>query len=137
MRNYKLSFIILICCFSLACNNHKDYLPANNPLDAGRAFMEACLKGNYDKASFYMLQDSGNTQLLNKVNEQYQNLNSSKKNQLSESSIVITDVSYISQSETVINYKYSFDGYARKIKVFLQPNGNWLVDFKYANNGNL
>ena len=84
-----------------------------------------------------MVQDSENIQLLKKVNDQYQGLNELKKKQLNQSSIIILDVSYISQAEVIINYKYSYDGFARKIKVIVQPKGNWLTDFKYAGNGNL
>ena len=131
-------FILLSFSFVLfSCNDHKNYLPADNALGAGREFIDACLKGDFDKASFYMLPDTENKQLLNKVMLQFQNATDLKKKQFSESSIIIIDVSYVSQKEVVINYKYSFDGYARKIKVFAQPSGNWLVDFKYANNGNL
>ena len=131
-------FILLSFSFVLfSCNDHKNYLPADNALGAGREFIDACLKGDFDKASFYMLPDTENKQLLNKVMLQFQNATDLKKKQFSESSIIIIDVSYVSQKEVVINYKYSFDGYARKIKVIAQSAGNWLVDFKYANNGNL
>ena len=137
MYIFRLLITLSFSFVLLSCNDHKNYLPADNALGAGREFIDACLKGDLDKASFYMLPETENKQLLNKVITQFQNSTDLKKKQLSESSIIIIDVSYISQKEVVINYKYSFDGYARKIKVLAQSSGNWLVDFKYANNGNL
>ena len=137
MKVSKLLFLLSFSMFFLSCSSHKNYLPADNALGAGREFIDACLKGEMDKAIFYMLPETENNRILNKVIEQYQKSSDDKKKQLSESSIIILDVSYISQTEVVINYKYSFDGYARKIKVLQQTSGFWLVDFKYANNGNL
>lgn len=133
----RLFYTVLLSVSLIGCSSRTDYLPANDPLSAGREFMEACKNGDFGKASFYMVQDNENIQLLKKINDQYQGLNESKKKQLNQSSILILDVSYLSQSETIINYKYSYDGYARKIKVIVQPKGNWLADFKYAGNGNL
>ena len=137
MFKSKVLYTFLLSVFLMGCGSNNNFLPANDPLSAGREFMESCIKNNFDKGSFYMLQDAENIQLLKKVNSQYQSLSETKKKQLTESSIIILDVSYITQSEVVINYKYSYDGFARKIKVILQPNGYWLVDFKYSNNGNL
>ena len=137
MKILKLLFSLSFSLFVLSCTSHKNYLPADNALGAGREFIDACLKGDLDKASFYMLPETENNKILNKVVQQYQQSTEEKKKQLAESSIIILDVSYLTQTEVVINYKYSFDGYARKIKVLQQPSGFWLVDFKYANNGNL
>ena len=137
MFKSKVLYTFLLSVFFWSCGSDNHFLPANEPLTAGREFMESCIKNNFDKASFYMLPDAENIQLLKKINSQFQTLSDAKKKQLSESSIIILDVSYITQSEVVINYKYSYDGFARKIKVILQPNGYWLVDFKYSNNGNL
>ncbi len=121
----------------MSCSQDTKYLPATDPLIAGREFIDASLKGKFEKADFYMLQDEDNKRLLQKVAEQYSKVDNAKLKQLTESSIVIIDFSYLTEKETVINYKYSFDGYARKIKVIQQSTGNWVVDFKYANNGNL
>ncbi len=137
MKLSKLLSVLSLIILLSNCTSHKNYIPADNALSAGREFIDACLKGDIDKATFYMLPETENSRILNKVIQQYQQSTEEKKKQLAESSIIILDVSYLTQTEVVINYKYSFDGYARKIKVLLQPSGFWLVDFKYANNGNL
>ena len=129
------SLLLTILLFS--CSSKNNFIPATDPLSAGREFIESCIKNNFDKATFYMLKDTENIQILQKINQQYQAFPDSRKKQLSQSSIIILDVSYITQSEAVINYKYSYDGFARKIKVILQPDNSWLVDFKYSSNGNL
>ena len=129
--------VLLVSILMISCNQDNKYLPAKDPLVAGREFIDASLKGKFEKADFFMLQDEENKRLLQKIAEQYSKVDNAKLKQLTESSIVIIDFTYVTEKETVINYKYSFDGYVRKIKVIQQSTGNWVVDFKYANNGNL
>jgi len=44
--------------FALSCSNQQAVLlPAENSFDAGREFIDGTLKGDFQKASFYMLAD--------------------------------------------------------------------------------
>lgn len=38
-----------------ACNNSKKFLPAEDALDAAREYKDACLKGDFEKAKFYVV----------------------------------------------------------------------------------
>ncbi len=129
--------IFLLLPFLLpACNNASQYPPAENALDAGREFIDGCLKGAFDKAGFYMLPDDTNKQDLEKIKQTYSTRNKSDRTQYEQASIIIENVDNVSDSITIINYKNSFDKIARKVKVVKQ-NGNWLVDFKYTFDGNM
>jgi hypothetical protein len=129
--------VYLLPLLLLACNNASNqYPPAENALDAGREFIDGCLKGAFDKASFYMLPDETNKQDLEKIKRNYQTKSKSDQAQYQQASIVIENVDNVNDSITIINYKNSFDKIARKVKV-IRRNNNWLVDFKYTFNGNM
>lgn len=131
---------ILLWCFVImtvfACGGSK-YEPASNALDAGREFIDGCLKGNFSKASFYMLPDATNQQQLAKLEQAYKSKGGKDKEQYKQASIMIGDIENLNDSVTIINYKNSYDKIARKLKIVRQPNDGWVVDFKYTFNGNL
>src|SRR6266540_2671012 len=61
----QLRFVIVIFCCAILCYcNAKKYSKAENALDAGREFIDGCLKGDFEKAAFYMLDDDRNKELL-------------------------------------------------------------------------
>ena len=109
---------------------------AENALDAGREFIDATLKGDFDKANFYMLQDGENKKLLQQYQTKYNAESKETQFALKQSVINILEVADVTENETIINYSNSFDKKAHKVKVIL-TNGNWFVDFKYTFDGNL
>jgi len=120
----------------LSCSGNKEYPRAENAFDAGREFIDGCLKGDFDKASFYMLKDEDNKARLLKLQADYKFKSKSDKQQYHDASINILDDEEVDDHTHIINYKNSYDHIARKVKVILQGN-DWLVDFKYTFNGNL
>jgi len=124
-------FLVLSCA-----QNKQNFPPAENALDAGREFIDACLKGDFKKAQAYMLDDDTNLQLLDKLQLDWRAKSSSEKNKFKAASINIAGVEEINDSTTVINYSNSYDNIARKVKV-LNRDKEWWVDFKYTFNGNL
>lgn len=125
--------MVFMSALLLSCNN---YPKAENPLDAAREFIDACLKGDFDKANFYMLQDSENKAQLEKLKAAYRARSASQKSGYNDANIVILEDDTVNDSTEIINYKNSFDNVARKARV-VQQNGAWLVDLKYTFNGNL
>lgn len=133
----KKIFTVLVSCVLLgSCLSNKNYPKAENALDAGREFIDGCLKGDFDKAEFYMLKDETNNQQLEKLQKDYNQKSKEDKQQYKEASINILNEETLSDSIHIIYYKNSFDKVARKVKV-VEINGNWMVDFKYTFNGNL
>lgn len=127
------SFIFLFVL--IACNN-TNYPSATTALEGGREFIDACLKGDFKKASFYMIDDSTNSSELLKLKRDYNTKGQEEKHAYSTASINIMEDATISDSIHIINYKNSYDNIARKVKV-INRDGKWLVDLKYTFNGNL
>jgi hypothetical protein len=123
--------------FLLSCGNaNSDYKDADNAINAGREFIDACLKGDFVRASYYMVQDSTNKEDLAKIEKQYRDKDRDGRRQYREASINISEIANPTESITIINYSNSFDRVGHKIKVIQQGN-KWLVDFKYTFNPNL
>jgi len=127
-----ITFISLV----LGCSGDKKYPKAENAFDAGREFIDGCLKGDFEKASFYMLKDEDNKAHLSKLQADYKLKSKSDKQQYHDASINILDDEEVDDHTHIINYKNSYDHIARKVKVVLQGS-DWVVDFKYTFNGNL
>jgi hypothetical protein len=83
-----------------------------------------------------MLQDDENKHLLAVLKQEYWLKSSKEKRAYNHASVIINDVSYVTENEVIINFKNSYDNYTRKVKV-LQQKGTWIVDLKYSGNGNL
>jgi hypothetical protein len=131
-----LHFItIIFCCTFLCCCTQK-YSKAENALDAGREFIEGCLKGDFDKAAYYMLNDNQNKKLLLDQKRNYDAKSNQEKTEYNSASIIINEDAAINDSTHIINYQNSYDKIGRKVKVILH-NNEWLIDFKYTFNGNL
>ena len=131
---YLYSFLVF---FLVSCGNiNSEYKDADNAIDAGREFIDACLKGDFVKASFYMIQDDTNKQDLARIEKLYRDKDRDGRRQYREASINIAEIANPTESITIINYSNSFDRVGHKIKVIQQGN-KWLVDFKYTFNPNL
>lgn len=132
-----LAFLVT-AFFGVSCGNgnQESYLKATNPLDAGREFIDGCLKGRFEQAALYMVKDADNLQDLEKLEKSYKSKSGADKKQYKQASIIIEAVEPVTDSITIINYKNSFDRVARKLKVVKQQ-GEWRVDFKYTFSGNM
>lgn len=124
------SMVVIIAC------NFNNYAPATTALEGGREFIDACLKEDFKKASYYMINDSINNSNLLKIKRDYNLKAADEKHAYSTASIIINSDENINDSTHIINYANSYDKVARKVKV-VNRNGKWLVDFKYTFNGNL
>ncbi|BAV05229.1 protein of unknown function [Filimonas lacunae] len=132
MTVWLLPVLLLAACGGKQHN----YPQAENSLDAAREFIDGYLKGDFDKALFYMAKDSANLQNLQKMQIAYTSKSANDKKQYKQASIIINQVEALDDSTDIINYKNSFDRIARKVKVIKAPGG-WLVDFKYTISGNI
>lgn len=124
--------VVLLC----NCGGNKIYPKAENALDAGREFIDGCLKGDFDKASFYMVNDSTNDNMMLNLKRKYNEKSAAQKKEYSEASITIFEDAVVNDSTHVINYQNSYDKVGHKVKVVLQ-NNTWSVDLKYTFDGNL
>lgn len=136
MKRLMLLFFIAVL---FSCKEEtKVYPKTDNPVEAGREFIDAFLKGDSEKAAAYMIDDEDNRSLLKKLHRQLKNRSEEDKQGYKESSIIIEQggIDYVTENEVIIQYKATYDRIPRKIKV-INKNGTWLVDLKYTVNPNL
>ena len=134
-----MKYLLFILTFLLfACKNpDEEYHKAENALDAGREFIQHSLKGKFNTANRYMLQDEDNQFWLAKSIQIFNKYNEQEKAAFSKASINISEVSdVVPDSVTIINFSNSYKKVPQKLKV-VKYKGEWLVDFKYTFSGNL
>lgn len=125
-------FLFFSLLFFLSCSsNHIEYLKAENAFDAGREFIDGTLKGDFKKASFYMLNDSTNQGFLAVQEKDFRLKDKEGRQQLRTASINIQQVEDLDSTVSIIHYNNSYDKIEQSVKVIKQ-NNTWLVDFKYS-----
>lgn len=134
----KYFYVLLASLIFFACTNSEDeYHKPENALDAGREFIQESLKGKFNTANKYMLQDQENQYWLGKWSKEFNKISEQEKASFSKASINIAEVNdVVPDSVTVIDFSNSFKKVPQKIKV-VKYNGEWKVDFKYTFSGNL
>lgn len=133
----KYFLIIFSFLWLSSCKNKEDeYHAPENALDAGREFIEQSLRGKFNTANQYMLQDKDNQYWLARSSEQFNRISEQEKASYNKSSIRILEVNdVIPDSVTIINFSNSFKNTPQKLKV-IKYQGQWKVDFKYTFSGN-
>jgi len=132
----KLFFITLAFLLFTSCNQSPKTKKNTEPLEAGREFIDASLKGDYDYAKQYLLPDSTNIMYFERLQEFYKNKDKEEKDGYKNANIIINSAENISDSVMIINYSNTFKNQPAKIKMIKLKN-EWLVDFKYTFSGNM
>lgn len=108
----------------LGCSTQQSLSPADNALDAGREFIDAQLKGDFERAAFYMLDDAKQQAWLKTAEENYRKLDRGGRQQSREASINIAGVQEKHADTTLIQYSYSFDTTPKTLLV-IKVNQQW------------
>jgi hypothetical protein len=134
----KRSFLYLAFLMMVSCTNPKEeYHTPESSIDAGREFIEQSLKGKFNAANKYMLQDEDNQFWLTKWSKEFSNLSEQERAAYDKATITIYEVNdVVPDSVTIINFSNSYKNRPMKLKV-VKVNGEWKVDFKYTFSGNL
>ena len=119
----------LAMMFLAGCQGGGEQNVAENDLDAARGFVQAALKGKYDRAADFMLHDSLNDERLDAVSRM--ELSSDEKQGLWDASINIHSRKLINDSTSIIVYSNSFHKENQDTLKVVKKDGKWLVDFKY------
>ncbi len=135
MHQFLFATSILILFIS-ACNQSAKTKKNADPLEAGREFIDASLKGDYAYAKEYLLPDSTNLMYFDRFAEFDNKKSSSEKNGYKSANIIIDSTQTISDSVSIISYSNTFKKTPSKIKL-VKKNNEWLVDFKYTFSGNM
>ena len=119
---------VLFLLLLAACID-KSYKKAEDAQDAGREFIRASLDGDYDKADFYMLQDTTNKLLMKKWRNDFERIDEGIKKKYKDASILVIDVHPVNDSVTSYTYSNSYMHDTTTISV-VRVKGEWLVDLK-------
>ena len=112
----------------IACNGkEQNYRKAEDALDAGREYINACLQGDFSKAAFYTLSNNKNKAILKDLEKIYREKDKEGRQQFRTASININEVKELTDSSTQIIYSNSFDKQPHTLYVLKQKN-TWLVD---------
>ena len=129
MNRIRLLFFLLIICFA-GCNTTPE-VKKTDPLESGRGFIEASLKGDYEEAQKYLLQDSINVEYFNGFKNFNNKRTEEEKEGYRDANIIIDSIEKLSDSVTIISYSNSYKMKASRLKM-VRRNNEWLVDFKYT-----
>ncbi len=126
--------IFLIAFFSLffiACNQSAKTVKNSDPLDAGREFIDASLRGDYEYAKKYLLTDTTNQMYFERFVDFDEKKPAADKEGYKNANIIINSTENISDSVTIINYSNTYKKEPAKLKLIKKSNA-WWVDFKYT-----
>ena len=126
-----ISFCFAVQIFCLSCTQNQNAINREDPIEAGREFIDASLKGNYEYAKKYLLDDSVNMEYFNGLVKFNNKLSPQEKDGYKSANIIIDSIQNISDTITIINYSNTFKNTPDKIKL-VRINKEWLVDFKYT-----
>jgi hypothetical protein len=129
MKRWKIVLSVSLFIFASCKSTKNEMLPAENGLDAGREFIDGCLKGDFTKANFYMLQDEVNTQFLKSTEAAFRERDKEGRQELRLASINIKNVTEPNYTTVELLYSNSYDTSQQKL-IIIQQNKKWFVDYK-------
>lgn len=119
---------LLPLLFFTACGPaQQEYRKAEDALDAGREYIQSCLKGDFSRAAFYTMDDAANATILKATEEQYRQLDKEGRQQLRNASINISEIKELNDSTTAVQYSNSSDQEPHRLMV-VRRNNDWKVD---------
>ena len=125
----KIPIVCFFIIFLAACNAGKTFNKAEDAQDAGRQFIRASLDGDYEKARFYLLDDSVNLLLIGKWQQGFDNMDRDTRQQYRDASILPINIKTVNDSVTVYTFSNSFRKDTTTVRI-IRVKGEWLVDLK-------
>jgi hypothetical protein len=125
IRKFFLPAVLLLA----ACNNIHSFKKAEDAEDAGTEFIRAALDGNYDKAKFYLYEDSTNQILFNMWKKKYDGMPHEERKMYQDADILPITIQKVNDSVTSYTYANSYKRDTTTIRV-VRIDGDWLVDLK-------
>lgn len=131
----KIIIGLIMLTFIMAACNHTAEVNKTDPLESGRGFIEASLKGDYVEAKKYLLNDSTNKEYFEGFKDFNSKASLNDRQGLRDANIIIDSTHDVSDSVQIITYSNTYKKVPSKLKMVKQ-NGEWLVDFKFTFLGN-
>lgn len=128
MKKITVLFFIY-ALFTLSCGG--DAVDKSDPLASARGFIEATLKGDYNKAEEYLLEDSTNNQYFEGLKSFNMDLSPLEREGYRDAAIIIDSTDKVNDSVGIIYYYNTFKKEPTQLRM-VEQHGEWLVDFKYT-----
>ena len=128
--NKIFSSLLLFSIILNSCSEKKDERP-KTAIETGRAFIKACLNGDFETSENLILKDDTNTRLFNTYKDFYNKMSTEQKNNYKNASYEINKLEEVNDSITIINYSNDYMKKPMEIKIIRREN-IWSVDFKYT-----
>ncbi len=132
----RIIVVVISFAFMLAACNHSAEVNKTDPLESGRGFIEASLKGDYVEAKKYILEDSTNLEYFNGLKDFNSKMSRDERQNYRDANIIIDSTHQVSDSVTIITYSNTYKNVPSKLKM-VKHNNEWLVDFKFTFNDNM
>ncbi len=127
------AFLWLFVLLTFACTTKQSNYPkVDDALDAGREYINACLQGDFSKATFYTVSNEKSSEILKKMEKIYREKDKEGRQQLRTASINIIEIKELTDSSTIIYFSNSFDKTPDSI-VISKQNKSWFVDLSKNN----
>jgi len=118
---------ILLLALLIACSTPtKNFPPAGSSIEAGRNYVEACLQGDFEKATAYAAPTQSMKIHTANTEKNYRDLDKEGRSNFRQASIIILGITDKDSLHTQMNYQYSLDKKSRQLEIE-KTNGKWLV----------
>jgi hypothetical protein len=104
----------------------KNFPPAGSSIEAGRNYVEACLQGDFEKATAYAAASQTMKSHTANTEKNYRDLDKEGRSSFRQASIIILGITDQDSLHTQMNYQYSLDKKPRQLEIE-KTNGKWLV----------
>ena len=104
----------------------KNFPPASSSIEAGRNYVEACLQGDFEKATAYAAPTQSMKLHTANTEKNYRDLDKEGRSSFRQASIIIEGITDQDSLHTQMNYQYSLDKKPRQLEIE-KTNGKWLV----------
>ena len=118
--------ILLLALFIGCTNPPKSFPPASTSIEAGRNYVEACLQGDFEKATAYAAPTQAMKLHTANTEKNYRDLDKEGRSSFRQASIIIEGITDQDSLHTQMNYQYSLDKKPRQLEIE-KTNGKWLV----------
>ena len=125
-KPFILSIGVLILA---ACNNPHSFKKAEDAEEAGTEFVRAALDGNYEKASFYLYNDSTDKVMFAKWKKDYDRMGAEEQQKYKDASIRPIEIKKVNDSVTDYTFTNSYKMDTSTLRI-IRVNGEWLVDLE-------
>ena len=104
----------------------KNFPPASSSIEAGRNYVEACLQGDFEKATAYAAPTQSMKLHTANTEKNYRDLDKEGRSSFRQASIIIEGITDQDSLHTQMNYQYSLDKKPRQLEIE-KKSGSWFV----------